>query len=77
MVVVHIQDEPLVLKDYPLDKLCTACVGKRQLIKIEMSFVSLMDTIQDSSFFFSWYLQTPSRNFLPPIMSYNEGQKCC
>ena len=31
VVVVRIQDDPLVLKDYPLDKLCTAYVGKKLL----------------------------------------------
>ena len=43
-----------------------------------MSFVSLMDTIKESGFFFSWYLWTLNRNFLPGVMPYEmNAKKCC
>ena len=55
VVEVCIQDWCLVLKDYPLDKSYTAHMGRIGTVKMDMSFISLMDTIKDSGFFLgSW-----------------------
>ena len=55
VVEVCIQDWRLVPKDYPLDKSHTAHMGRIERVKMDMSFISLMDTIKDSGFFLgSW-----------------------